>query len=335
VKREESNIEREFQDIFKDINEKNVVDRIEEKFGSLKERTVKKREGESPGKTTTNMFEDSPGEEDISRMSIRKGAKSIDKKQRDFTGKTPQEEVEEYNAIFESLKKKTHKNDLKEILTLFEDYENKNYSLYQHLSHLSDEKEGLEKQIQQIKEEISRLTQTQQKEGVSDGGENKVQKIQELKEEIEESDKHFKFLENKQSGLTETINALKISIPIIFERIGCNIEDYANELLDGTTVNEGNMLQYLAIIEKKTNEILQMYHFSQNKSETKNPLDRKGNEDSNISGSVAFPEKELLGDLQSVPEKAEMQTAKDFQDYAKEKVKGILDKKTSKPANKA
>jgi len=335
VKKEESNIEKEFQDVFRDINEKNIEDRIEEKFGTLKERTAtfKKRDVDSPNKTN-RVLEDS-GDEEVSKINVRKGAKSIDKRQKEFVGKTPQEEVEEYNTIFESLKKKTHKNDLKEILTLFEDYENKNYSLYQHLSHLSDEKETLEKQIQQIKEEISHLSQSQQKDTLDENGDNKGQKIQELKDEIEESDKHYKFLENKQQGLNETINALKISIPIIFERIGCNIEDYANELLDGTTVNEGNMLQYLAIIEKKTNEILQMYHFSQNRAEggkigQEGPY-KRGNEESIISTNAMFPERELLNDLQSAPEKAEMQTAKDFQEYAKEKVKSLLDKKSSKP----
>ena len=79
------------------------------------------------------------------------------------------------------MKKKTHKNDLKEILALFEDYENKNYSLYQHLSHLSDEKETLEKQIQQIREEIGKLSQNQQKEVVDDSADNKAQQIQDLK----------------------------------------------------------------------------------------------------------------------------------------------------------
>jgi len=328
VKKEENNIEKEFQDIFKDINEKNVVDRIEERFGTLNERTGQTRRNESPSKTTNRVREDSPEEQ--SRISMNKQAgKSTEKKQKVISGKTPQEEVEEYNAIFESLKKKTHKNDLKEILALFEDYENKNYSLYQHLSHLSDEKETLERQIHQIKDEISKLTQSQQKES-DEGAENKAQKIQDLKDEIEGSDKHYKVLENKQQGLTETINALKISIPIIFERIGCNVEDYATELLDGTTVNEGNMLQYLAIIEKKTNEILQMHHFSQNKGEgnkTGQDEKKRGIEESNLSGTTQFPERELLSELQAVTEKAEKQELKDFEDYANKIVKGYLDKK--------
>ena len=52
VQKEENNIEKEFQDIFKDINQKNIVDRIEERFGTTKERTGQTRRQDSPGKST-------------------------------------------------------------------------------------------------------------------------------------------------------------------------------------------------------------------------------------------------------------------------------------------
>lgn len=344
VQREESNIEKEFQDIFKDINEKNVLDRIEEKFGAAYERSpVKKNGNKNNGGNNINMLDDYP-EADISRSSIRKGFRSTEKKHRELNGKTPQEEVEEYNAVFESLKKKTNKTDLKDILALFEDYETKNYSLYQHLAHLSDDKETIEKQIQEVRMEINALAKSQDDAGAERGIDNKTQKIQELKHEIEDSQNHFKFLETKQTGLTETINALKISIPIIFERIGCNIEDYANELLDGSTVNEGNMLQYLGIIEKKTNEILQMYHFSQNKTEATNKTGPQGkiNEEGNVSVSASFPA-ELITDLAAAlqaavdkagdkaVDKADPLTTQDFEEDAKKRLKAQTDKKPTKP----
>ena len=56
----------------------------------------------------------------------------------------------------------------------------------------------------------------------------------------------------------QTINALKAGIQSIFERIGCNTEA-AQEMLGYQGVTETNMMQYLGIIEQRTNEILQMY----------------------------------------------------------------------------
>jgi len=46
----------------------------------------------------------------------------------------------------------------------------------------------------------------------------------------------------------KVINSLKLGIPVIFERIGCNIEDSNN--LSNNEINEGNILQYLGIIER-------------------------------------------------------------------------------------
>lgn len=55
----------------------------------------------------------------------------------------------------------------------------------------------------------------------------------------------------------KTVNALKVGIQSIFNKIGCNTP--ANmELLGNEGVTEGNMMQYLGIIEQRTNEILQL-----------------------------------------------------------------------------
>ena len=51
------------------------------------------------------------------------------------------------------------------------------------------------------------------------------------------------------------VNFIQAGIPIIFERIGCKLADFQTDL----NVNESNMLQYMAIIENRTNEILLKY----------------------------------------------------------------------------
>ena len=59
------------------------------------------------------------------------------------------------------------------------------------------------------------------------------------------------------------MNALKIGIPNIFDKIGCNNREYledCGELLNVNDINETNILLFLGIIEKRTNEILQMYN---------------------------------------------------------------------------
>ena len=53
----------------------------------------------------------------------------------------------------------------------------------------------------------------------------------------------------------KTINALKIGIQSIFERIGCSTDNIP-ELIGSDTVTESNMMHYLGVIEQRTNEVL-------------------------------------------------------------------------------
>ena len=66
----------------------------------------------------------------------------------------------------------------------------------------------------------------------------------------------------------KTINSLKISIPIMFERIGCNSDEYTRDMGEDfkslKDIDEGNMIAFLGIIEKRTNDLLQLYNEAYN-----------------------------------------------------------------------
>jgi hypothetical protein len=51
------------------------------------------------------------------------------------------------------------------------------------------------------------------------------------------------------------LNSLKVGIQNIFENIGCSNE-HTLELVGTHGVTESNMMQYMGIIEMRTNEIL-------------------------------------------------------------------------------
>jgi septal ring factor EnvC (AmiA/AmiB activator) len=82
----------------------------------------------------------------------------------------------------------------------------------------------------------------------------------ELKSAQDEHDK----LEHQLKDTDKTINALKLGVRSIYNRIGCDHEGLTN-LLGTHGVTESNMLQYLGIIEQRTNELLTMYVDSQTK----------------------------------------------------------------------
>ncbi len=54
------------------------------------------------------------------------------------------------------------------------------------------------------------------------------------------------------------LNSLKVGVQNIFENVGC-ANEHTLELVGTHGVTESNMMQYMGIIEMRTNEILQMY----------------------------------------------------------------------------
>jgi len=99
----------------------------------------------------------------------------------------------------------------------------------------------------------------------------------------------------------KTINALKAGVQSIFDKIGCTV-DNAQDVLGGQGVNEGNMMQYLGVIEQRTNEILQMYAACQAGSVTEpavqNPSPQK-KQKSNPKIEIEAPQ---LGEKETIEE---------------------------------
>ena len=57
------------------------------------------------------------------------------------------------------------------------------------------------------------------------------------------------------------MHSLRISIPIMFTRIGCQSEEYIKDMGEDFVdqlrdLNDGNIVNYLSVIEKRTNDLL-------------------------------------------------------------------------------
>lgn len=55
-----------------------------------------------------------------------------------------------------------------------------------------------------------------------------------------------------------------MQIPVVFEKIGCDSEEYTRDIgeeygpFDYKDIDENNIIQYLGILEKRTNDLLQL-----------------------------------------------------------------------------
>ena len=120
----------------------------------------------------------------------------------------------------------------------------------------------LEGEIKKIREEIDKYR------GHGVNNENNRDKIlDKLNKELQDTEAETKEYEKQYSETMKTINALKIGIQSIFDRIGCNTDEIP-ELFGSDGVTESNMMHYLGVIEQRTNEVLQMYTTCQTKVNT-------------------------------------------------------------------
>jgi len=115
--------------------------------------------------------------------------------------------------------------------------------------------------------------------------------MQDLKEQIVACDIENEMLMGQQKELNGTLDVYKKSIAELFEKLDCGLQDHSTRIIDlGEGVNEGNMLDYLGIIEKRVNDVIQLHAYVMNKSENSYEMPQiiKGHrEDSTASGSHA------------------------------------------------
>lgn len=85
--------------------------------------------------------------------------------------------------------------------------------------------------------------------------------MENLQKELKEAQDEENDYKRQLSEADKTINALKMGIKSVYDRMGVD-HDELKELLGSHGVTESNMMQYLGVIEQKTNELIETFQFS-------------------------------------------------------------------------
>eukprot|EP00735_Rhodelphis_limneticus_P012117 TRINITY_DN5307_c0_g1::TRINITY_DN5307_c0_g1_i1::g.24206::m.24206 TRINITY_DN5307_c0_g1::TRINITY_DN5307_c0_g1_i1::g.24206 ORF type:complete len:413 (+),score=175.76,sp/A8JF70/ODA1_CHLRE/47.31/1e-109,Sec8_exocyst/PF04048.9/1.4,Sec8_exocyst/PF04048.9/21,Sec8_exocyst/PF04048.9/0.064,SpoIIIAH/PF12685.2/0.0087,SpoIIIAH/PF12685.2/1.5e+04,SpoIIIAH/PF12685.2/1.3e+03,DUF948/PF06103.6/1.4e+03,DUF948/PF06103.6/12,DUF948/PF06103.6/4.7,APG6/PF04111.7/9.1,APG6/PF04111.7/0.08,Mitovir_RNA_pol/PF05919.6/0.16,Mitov len=172
------------------------------------------------------------------------------------------EKVQSYEEAFAKIQAATGISDIDELVTTFINAEDQNFSLFNYVNELNQEIEKLDEQIAEIKGEIEKY----KGQGVSTDNQRK-KILKELEDKLQTTEAKAEQYEHKYNQAMKTINALKNGIWSIFNKIGCNTPE-VQDMLGNQGVTESNMMQYLGIIEQRTNQILQLYAAQQQHEET-------------------------------------------------------------------
>lgn len=163
------------------------------------------------------------------------------------------ERVQNFEEAFMKIKAATRIDDLEQLVTSFIKKEDQNFSLFNYVNEQSNEIEKLEEWIAELREE-------EKKYGDDSGDDVSQHKqlLRELESKLAATEQAADKCESKYQDAQKTVTAVKGAIQSLFTRVGCNPQVMV-EMLGDSVVTEANMLQYLGVIEHKTNDILHHY----------------------------------------------------------------------------
>ncbi|KAG9407158.1 Coiled-coil domain-containing protein 63 [Aphanomyces cochlioides] len=163
------------------------------------------------------------------------------------------ERVQNYEEVFAKIKAATGITDIEELVTTFIKNEDQNFSLFNYVNEQTNEIEKLQDQIEALKIEEAKYSE----ESGDDVHQHK-QLLKELESKLAATEHAAEKYESKYNETQKNINAVKIAIQVLFSKVGCNANAMC-EMLGDNIVTEVNMMQYLGMVEQRTNEILQLY----------------------------------------------------------------------------
>ena len=167
------------------------------------------------------------------------------------------EKVKSYSAAFATIAEFTGESDVEKLVEQFVVAENENFRLFSYVNSLNSEIEKLDEQIVELNEEIAKC----KVEG-SASAEERAKALQKLEKRLKTAEQKSNTYDQKYKEATLTLHLLKDGAWRMYNKIGCNTPSN-RELLGNEGVTENNVMQYLGVVEQRTNEILQMFAASQ------------------------------------------------------------------------
>jgi len=166
-----------------------------------------------------------------------------------------EEQVQYYRDAFARIQEETGISDIDTLVQSFEEADKENFRLFNEANNLNKEIERLELQITGVKTQIAKVQ--------GDGFNTDTQRkkiLDELQKKLDNTEGKIQFYDEKYSKCLETVDSLKSGVRDILlcmnaERVDPDVIDRVNSV----GINESNLMEFLAVIEKRTNDLIEQY----------------------------------------------------------------------------
>ncbi|XP_061459293.1 coiled-coil domain-containing protein 63 [Rhineura floridana] len=170
--------------------------------------------------------------------------------------KTKGESFESYEVAYMRLLKLTENGDIDQLVEDFIEKEEKNFAYFSYVTELNNDMERLQKRIEDIQNEISKLKSEQKKvEDITHGS------LKELEEKLQKTTEDANLYEYKLKESSKILDQLKQAVDFLFRQTGCDATKIREHLGETGEITDQNLMQYFSIVEKKSNDLLLIESF--------------------------------------------------------------------------
>ncbi|KAM4651690.1 outer dynein arm-docking complex subunit 1 isoform 1-T2 [Discoglossus pictus] len=181
----------------------------------------------------------------------------IEKKKRDPT----EESIETYEQAFQQIRSVTGEDNLDILVNRFIEVEDRNFALFNYVNEQNNEIERLMEQIEEIKKQIEDF----KTQGVRLDQEHRAI-LKNIESKRTEAMKQADGYQEQLKSIMKILDQLKPGIDSLFKKINCDRSILDEMLGSSSSIRETNIMQYLGLIEQKTNEILATRSFLDSKN---------------------------------------------------------------------
>ncbi|XP_032904088.1 coiled-coil domain-containing protein 114-like [Amblyraja radiata] len=171
--------------------------------------------------------------------------------------KDPKEEtMEMYEAVFQQIRALTGEDNLEALVAMFVEVEDRNFALFNYINEQNSEAEKQQEEIVDIQAQIESFkSQEMQLE------QDRKRVMQKIETQQEELSKQCELYESRLTVGKKILDQLKTGIESLFNKINCDRSILDEMLGSSSGIRDNNVMQYLGLIEQRTNELLSIQSY--------------------------------------------------------------------------
>ncbi|XP_078415334.1 coiled-coil domain-containing protein 114 [Cetorhinus maximus] len=167
-----------------------------------------------------------------------------------------EETVEMYEAALQQIRELTGEDNLNVLVEKFIEVEDRNFALFNYINEQNSEVERLQEEIADIQAQ----TEAFKSQEVQREQEHKaiLRKIETQQEEVSKQAMEY---DSRIKGVKKILDQLKAKIESLFNKINCDRSILDEMLGSSSGIRDNNVMQYLGLVEQRTNELLSIQSY--------------------------------------------------------------------------